>query len=446
MNGWTGKILRVDLSERKVTCFSDQPYADQFLGGRGMASRLYWESILPETRAFDRENCLIFAVGPLVATGVQGARRLTVAGKSPMTYPEGYCFGNLGGFIGAEIKKAGFDGIVIQGQADNPVYLWIRDSEVEIRPASQLWGLNALQTEEMLRRVHGDKARVITTGVAGERKVRTAIIYASRQATATGGFGAVMGSKNLKAIAVLGSGKPLVAENETLRELNRYTSRICTPLTLVAPPLVNATGHADLVEVIGKDSCYQCGIKCNRQLYRYARKLEGPRHCQSMEYYLPWRYGKGNEPVETFFTAPALANDYSLDTFELQSVVDWLYACYNSGTLTEDETGLPLSKIGTREFLEKLLHNIAYREGFGDLLAEGLVRASEKVSDQARARIGYEVAPVCQHDLAPPRAIVAHALIYPLEPRVHQAIIHETLFIQVAWLLNQRRPEISPVI
>jgi aldehyde:ferredoxin oxidoreductase len=164
-----------------------------------------------------------------------------------------------------------------------------------------------------------------------------------------------------------------------------------------------------------------------------------------MEYYLPWKYGQEGEPVETFFAAPAMANDYSIDTFELQSMIDWLYDCHLSGSLTEKETGLPLSRIGTREFLQKLLESIAYREGFGDILAEGLVRASEKVSDRARARLSYEVAPICQHDLAPGRAIVAHALIYPMEPRIHQAAIHEILFVRVAWLLNQRRPDISPV-
>ncbi len=106
MNGWMGLIGRVDLTERKVDYFSTQPYAERYLGGRGMASRLYRETVLPETTAFDSQNQLIFVAGPLVATGVQAASRLSVVGKSPMTYPEGYCFGNLGGFVGPEFKKA----------------------------------------------------------------------------------------------------------------------------------------------------------------------------------------------------------------------------------------------------------------------------------------------------------------------------------------------------
>ena len=141
--------------------------------------------------------------------------------------------------------------------------------------------------------------------------------------------------------------------------------------------------------------------------------------CQSMQYYLPWKFSQKDEPVETFFDAPTLANDYTLESWELESMIDWLYDCYKSGALTEEETGLPLSRIGTREFLEKLLHSIAYREGFGDILAEGLVRAGDKVSDKARALFRYNVAPIGMHDLFPPRILYIMALLYPMEPRIH---------------------------
>ena len=242
-----------------------------------------------------------------------------------------------------------------------------------------------------------------------------------------------------------GTGKPAVADPDKLKELNLYTVKICKRCTLVAPPIVMATGRGHLVEVIGKGRCYQCGLECNRQLYRYGQKLEGYRRCQSMEYYLPWKYSQEEEPVDTFFDAPTLANDYSIDTFELQSMVDWLYACNETGSLTDKETDLPLSKIGTRAFLERLLHSIAYREGFGDIMAEGLVRAGEKVPEKARAMFSNIIAPICMHDLVPPRAIVAHALLYPMEPRVHQPILHEINFVRIAWALNQRQPPATPI-
>ncbi len=440
MHGWMGRILHVDLNDAGITEIPTQPYAEKYLGGRGIASRLYWESVTPQTRAFDPENHLIFMTGPLVATGAQAATRMSVVGKSPMVYPSGYCYGNIGGFFGAELKEAGYDGIVITGRSPEPVYLYINNDKVELRDASSLWGNGTYRVEEMLQEIHGEKARFLTTGVAGENLIRSAIIFGSHQSTATGGFGAVMGSKKLKAIVVKGTGKPSVADTDKLRELNRYTIKICQRVHLAIPPMITATQHGHLLEVIGKGGCDRCGIICIRNLYRYGQRLEGYRRCQAMEYYLPWRYGLEDEPVDTLFDAPTLANDYSIGTFELQNIIDWLYDCYQAGVLTDKETGLPLSKIGTREFLEKLLHSIAYREGFGGILAEGLVRAGEKVSSRAREMFVHSIAPIGQYEQAPPRAIVAHALIYPMEPRVHQPLIHEISFVNAAWSINRMQP------
>jgi len=445
MYGWIGKILHVNLSNSKIAQSSTQLYAEQFLGGRGIASRIYWETVAPEIKAFDPDNRLIFMTGPLVATGTQAATRLSVVGKSPMTFPEGYCYGNIGGFVGAELKKAGFDGVVIEGRAPKPVYLWIHDNEAELRDASSLWGQGAYRAGEMLQQAHGEKVRFITTGVAGERRVRTAVVFASHGSTSSCGFGAVMGAKNLKALVVRGTGRPSVADPDRLKELNRYTIKISKRLRLSIPPLIVSTRHEHLLEVIGKSGCYQCGLECIRGLYQYGQRLEGYRKCQSMEYYLPWRYSREDEPLETFFDAPTLANDYSIETWELENIIDWLYACYQSGVLTEQETGLPLSKIGTREFLEKLLHSIAYREGFGDVLAEGLARVREKVSDKARALFSHFVATIGQNDLFPPRAFVVTALLYPMEPRVHHPLLHEIAFVNAAWFFNQLQPGTTPV-
>ena len=445
MYGWMGKILQVNLSNSEVKTISTQPYAEQYLGGRGIASRIYWETVAPETEAFDPENRLIFMTGPIVATGAQAATRLSVIGKSPMAYPEGYCYGNIGGFVAAELKKAGFDGVVIEGRAPKPVYLWIHDNEAELRDASSLWGQGAYRTGEMLQQAHGEKVRFLTTGVAGENRVRTAVVSASHDSSSSAGFGAVMGAKNFKAVAVRGTGKPSVANPDRLKELNRYTVKISKRIRLSIPPLIVSTKHDHLLEVIGKGGCYQCGLECIRGLYRYGQRLEGYRKCQAQEYYLPWKYSREDEPVETFFDAPTLANDFSICTWELEKMIDWLYACYQSGDLTEKETGLPLSRIGTREFLEKLLHSIAYREGFGALLAEGLVRAGEKVSDKARGKFCYNFAPIGQSDLFPPRAFVAHALLYPMEPRVHHNVLHETSWVNIAWSFNQVQADLSPV-
>jgi aldehyde:ferredoxin oxidoreductase len=445
MFGWMGKILHVNLNNAEIKTIATQPYAEQYIGGRGIASRIYWETVAPETKAFDPENQLVFMTGPMVATGAQAATRLAIVGKSPMTIPDGYCYGNLGGYFPAELKKAGFDGVVIEGRAPKPVYLWINDNEAELLDASLLWGIGAYRTGEMLQKAHGEKAYFLTTGVAGENLVRTAEIVASHHSASSAGFGAVMGSKNFKGMVVRGTGKPLVADPDKLKELNRYTVKISKRVRLSMPPTVAATHHEHLLEVIGKGGCYQCGLECIRGVYRYGQRLEGNRKCQAQGYYLPWKYSQEDEPVETFFDAPTLANDYSIDTWDLESMIDWLYACYQSGALTEQETGLPLSKVGTREFLEKLLHSIAYREGFGDVLAEGMVRAGEKISDEARAMFPYNLAPIGKHDLFPPRVIMVHALLYPMEPRVHHNVLHETAWVYLAWVFHQLDPGLTPI-
>jgi aldehyde:ferredoxin oxidoreductase len=447
MHGWMGKILRVNLTNSKIDQLSTQPYAEQCLGGRGIGAQIYWETVAPEIRAFDPENRLIFMTGPLVATGTSGATQLSVVGKSPMTLPEGYCYGSLGGFVGAELKKAGFDGIIVEGRASKPVYLWIHDGEAELKDASSVWGQNGYRSGEMLQQTHGEKTRFITIGVAGERKVRTAVALASHNCTLSAGFGAVMGSKNLKAMAIRGSGKISVADPEKLKGLYRYTIHISKRIRLSIPPRVAATGHAHLLETIGKGSCYQCGFECIRGLYRYGKREELTENlkCQSMQCYLPWVYSRDDEPVETFFKAPIMVNDYTLESWEIESMVDWLYACYQAGALTAQETGLPLSKIGTREFLEKLLHAIAYREGFGDVLAEGLVRIGDKVSDNARALFSHHVAPMGMHDLFPPRLFPIMALLYPPEPRIHHMNLHEIAFVFAPWSFNKFEPGSTPV-
>jgi aldehyde:ferredoxin oxidoreductase len=181
--GWCGRILKVDFSDLFIQELETRGCAEYFLGGRGIAARLYWDLVPASTGAFDPRNHLIFMTGPIGATGAQGASRFIVTAKSPMTLPEGYCYGNMGGFFGPYLKRAGFDGIVVTGSS----------------------------------------ARFVTTGVAGENLCRTANIMTDNEGSSTGGFGAVMGSKNLKAIVVSGTGNPAVADPESLKKLNQLT-------------------------------------------------------------------------------------------------------------------------------------------------------------------------------------------------------------------------------
>ncbi|MCX7911550.1 MAG: hypothetical protein N2506_01095 [Dehalococcoidales bacterium] len=448
MNGWMGRILHVDLGSLRSVGVPTQLYTGKYLGGRGIASYLYRERVSPGVRAFDPENRLIFMTGPLLATGIPGAARMCVAGKSPMAYPEGYCYGSLGGFFPAALKRAGWDGIIIDGCADKPVYLFISDDRVELRSGSHLWGKNAIEVEQVIGREHGEKACFVTTGTAGEHLVRTATIYGSHQGAVTAGFGAVMGAKKLKAIVVCGTRyQPTVADPARVRELTRYTVKIRNTVSLAITPRIGGTGYGHILKEVGHRRCHQCGMACSKLIYRFGDDpaLEGLRGCQAMEYYLPWTFGRTDEPLKTLFDITPLANDYSIDTFELQYMTEWLYRCYRSGVLTERETGLPLAEIGSRHFLERLLHTIAYREGFGDILAEGMVRAREKLPEKVQAEMPYNVAPIGQHDGVPPRAYIAHALLYPFENRMHPITVHEMTYARMPWLMHIENPKSSPV-
>jgi aldehyde:ferredoxin oxidoreductase len=324
----------------------------------------------------------------------------------------------------------------------------INNDKVELRDAATLWGKGGYKVEEMLKQSHGEKICFITTGVAGENLVRTATLFGSQEATVTAGFGAVMASKKLKGIVVRGTGNnPTVADPVRLKELNRHTLKIKNTVSLAITPRIEMTNHGYILKEVGKRHCYRCGLTCSKLIYRFGDDpaLEGLRGCQSMEYYLPWMYGREDEPIKTVFDAPTLTNDSSIDTFELQHMVEWLYRCYKGGVLTERETGLPLGKIGTREFLEKLLHAIAHREGFGDRLAEGLIRAREMVPDKASALFFNSIAPIGQHDGTPPRAFIAAALLYPFEPRMHPIAIHEMGYLHLPWAMHQTDPKSSPV-
>ena len=315
----------------------------------------------------------------------------------------------------------------------------------EVLDATCLWGKGAYDTGELLLQAHGEKTRFVTTGVAGENRVRSAIIFGSHESTSCAGFGAVMGSKKLKAIAVKGAGRPTVADPKKLKELNRYTIAICNRVTLEAPPIVTATNHAHLVEVIGKGHCDHCGLTCNRQLYRYGKRLEGGAVVNR------WNTTcRGVTRVKRNRSRPSSTrrssrNGYSIGTFELQNIVDWLYAChqgrkpyggrYGPSPFQNRVEGIP----GKASLLDVAPHRLWRRP------RRRLGSSAGRVPQEALDMMSNTVAPTGQYDTFPARAMVAHALLYPMEPRIHQSILHEIGFVRSAWALNQVRPDLSPV-
>lgn len=433
--GYAGKILRVDLSNGQITEISTSDYADRFLGGRGIAAKIYWDEVPPETGAFDAENRLIFALGPMAGIPALGASRWGVFGKSPLTTPEKFNYGNLGGRWGAELKFAGYDGVVVQGKSEKPVYLLISDGKIELKNASDLWGKGTIQTRDLLKAELGDKTKVVAIGPAGENMVSSATLLADNDASGSGGMGAVMGSKNLKAIAVKGIGKKTeVARPERLRELTTYFKGL-------GKDNVPVWGMDFMVygPNTKKEPCYGCLGNCLRIKYTADNGKTGKFMCQSRFFYYAWALGYYGEENDASFHAAKVCDEYGLDTWTLQHLLDWLYTCFNTGILTEEQTGIPMSQIGSVEFIEKIVRMISLREGFGDLLALGREKAAEKIGPEAVALIKHA-------DAYEPRMYITNALIYPFEPREPIQQVHEVglwLAMWSSWVKGTQGAHIS---
>ncbi len=439
-NGWCGKILFADLSSRRLEERETAAYAELYLGGRGIATRIHWEMVGHGVGAFDPGNHLIFMTGPLGGTGAQGAARFVVAGKSPMRQLEGFCYGNLGGYFGPHLKRAGFDGVVISGASEHPVYLLIEDGKAEIRNAEELWGQGVYAVEARLKAIHGKKIRFVTTGVAGENLCRSANLMTDNEGSATGGFGAVMGSKKLKAIAVLGTGNPRVADPDRLRDLNKEAVRLNQrdPLYLPFPP--------EQVRRTGKASCFQCGLDClMRNALKTASGRSVVRKCQAMFVYFPWVMGRPGESAETAVDATGICNDLSLCTMEMSNIIQWLETCHRAGSTIIGKTGLDMSALGTLAFFEKLARMIAHREGFGDILAEGLLRAGDALGEEATRHFANEVAGVGDGATYSAREYPMNGLLYAFEPRQPIAMLHEVSRLVGFWVMHQDNPRSSPV-
>jgi aldehyde:ferredoxin oxidoreductase len=429
----------VDLTSGVIDHLETGIYAEKFLGGRGIASRIYWDEVGPSVAALAPENHLIFMTGPLGATGAQAASRMVVAGKSPMLQPEGFCYGNLGGFFGPYLKKAGYDGLIIKGRSHRPSYLWIHDDNVRVMDAADIWGLGVYAVRDRLKEKHGNQVRFVATGVAGENRCRSATLITDNEGSATGGWGAVMGSKNLKAIAVLGSGRPMVADPQELKKLNKMAVHLCERKPWSPFP-------EDQVRRISRASCYQCGLDCiMRNTYQTASGEKMVRKCQSMFVYYPWVLRRTNESAETAVKATGICNDLSLCTMEMANIIQWLENCHRAGLLSTGDTGLNMDDLGSLDFFTKLTEMIATREGLGDILAEGLLRAGQKLGDAVRAQFSNEVSDVGDGATYSAREYLMNGILYAFEPRQPIAMLHEVSRIIGQWVQHLQYPPSSPV-
>ncbi|HIE23382.1 MAG TPA: aldehyde:ferredoxin oxidoreductase [Candidatus Korarchaeota archaeon] len=405
MFGYVGKVLRVNLSNAKVSHQElDKSLARKYLGGIGFCIRWLYDMTGPETDPLGPENPLIFATGPISGTMWPGSGRLEVAGKSPQTGLIGYS--NSGGHFAPYIKYAGYDAIIIEGTSRKPVYLYVEDGRVEIKDASHLWGLDTWETEDSLREELGEDVKVACIGQAGENLVRMASIVTGKyRVAARTGLGAVMGRKRLKAVVLRGNGGVRVARPKLFMELldkgidsierspfsEHYmefgTTLLVMPMNKIGrfPTKNHCSGVFPKAEMlsgeylvehyrVAKRACFSCWFHCKNVL-----KL-GDEMGDHPEYETICSFGSNlliDDP-EFVIKANWLCDKYGIDTISLGATIAWAMECYEKGLLKKEDVGIEL-KWGDPCLVERLIQMTAFREGFGDLLAEGVKRASKKI-------------------------------------------------------------------
>jgi len=351
LHGWMGKILRIDLNKKKI---SSRPLTNEqselFLGGRGLGVEILFRELPRGVNPLSPENKLIFAAGPLTGTGAPTSGRYSVITRSPLT---GTIFdSNSGGHFGVQFKRTGWDALIIEGRAEKPSYLWIRDNSVDIRSADRIWGSNTHATEDIVRSETEKDAKVACIGPAGERQVLiSSIINDKHRAAGRGGVGAVMGSKNLKAIAVLGSHEISIADREEFTAVARISVEAISknPVTKDALPnygtavLVNVMneigalptmnfqrGYFEDADAISGETirerilekrvaCDACTIACGRETKIPGRERQG----EGPEYETAWSLGAacGVCDLEAVAEANYLCNEYGLDTISTGSTI-----------------------------------------------------------------------------------------------------------------------------
>ncbi|MBA7623874.1 hypothetical protein ES703_31273 [subsurface metagenome] len=408
--GYWGKLLCVDLSreETSVATF-DEGFARKYLGGVGLATRIIYPSVTQNTNPLGPGNVLVFATGPYQAATIASAGRCIAAAKSPLT---GYWGEGLaGGHMGPELKRAGFDAVVITGRAKKPVYLWINDGKAEIRDGSKFWGLETNQVVDALKEAVGDtRATVSSIGPAGENLVKYACIVNDKHGFfGRCGLGAVMGSKNLKAVVVRGTLKPPIANPDKLKAIYKdvlakvkeapftQANRKDGQAMAVVPREENALlpmknwaqdnwtegaakiGTPRMTEElqIKPWACPYCVMGCHRRITNpeYEGETSGP------EYETLGMIGSNLliEDLDAIVRANAICNRYGMDTIELGGILGWAFECYENGLITKEDTdGIEL-KWGNGEALVKMTEKMANREGIGDLLAEGIRACVDRI-------------------------------------------------------------------
>jgi aldehyde:ferredoxin oxidoreductase len=457
--GYHGRILHVDLTSGRLEEEQpDEAFYRLYMGGSALGLYYLLRNTPAKADPLGPENTLVLALSVLTGAPVSGQSRMTAVAKSPLTEAVGDS--QCGGFFPAELKFAGFDAIVIRGRAETPVYLWIKDGTAEIRPATHLWGKVTGVVELMLRQELGDeKIEVLQCGPAGEKMVRfAALMNMSNRANGRTGMGAVMGSKNLKAVAVRGVNKPALADRRAVIDIARWgaahfedsgvyglglygTSEVMNSQnragglptqnwesgTFARAEALDGTTMARTI-LKERDTCYACTVRCKRVVevtdgpYRVDPLYGGP------EYETLATFGSfcGIDDLKAIAYASQVCNMYGMDTISCGATIAWAMDCYERGIMTSEDTGGIELRYGDASVILKVTEMIGSREGVGDLLAEGSARAAAKLGRGAEEL----VVAVKKQELPAhmPQVKRSLGLIYAVNPfgADHQSSEHDT--------------------
>jgi aldehyde:ferredoxin oxidoreductase len=444
VHGYIGKILRVDLSTGDIQSEPlNEAYARAFVGGSGLAARYIYDMVDGDTDPLGPDNPLFFMTGPLVGTSMPSAGRCSVCALSPLTSIWGEA--NTGGFFGPELRFAGYDGIIITGQAEKPVYLSVVQGRAELHDAAGIWGSDSYEAQERVRADLGEpKARVACIGPAGENLVKMAAVMNDHgRAAGRTGMGAVMGSKKLKALAVRGEAKVSLADPDGFKAVVREIIRdLGEDMAVMSLQLAGTACYVDMALMYGdmpiryyqqgewseasdlsgvlmddqygvkNTACYRCPIACGRETRAPSygvERVDGP------EYETLGALGTllMVNDLEAVVYAGHLCNVYGMDTISTGATLALACEMFERGILTAADTGGVELRFGDAEAVHRLIGIMARREGFGDVLAEGSAALAERfgVPDLAVTVNRLEV-PL--HD---PRAFVGMAVSYALSPR-----------------------------
>ena len=443
MAGWIGTILRVNLTEGTIKKEAlDMEAAKKFLGCRGLGVYYYTKDVEPGVDALGPKNNLIFATGALTGTMGTSTGRYEVISRAPLTGT--LAASNSGGYWGPELKYAGYDMIILEGQSEKPVYLDIYNSRVTLKDASDLWGLDVPKTTAAILSKSDPDTKVACIGPAGENQVlMAAIMNDEHRAAGRSGVGAVMGSKKLKAIAVRGTNGVKIGDKEKFLKAVRDSRKLLfdngvtsagLPIygTNVLVNILNSVGslptrnfresYFETADKIGGESltaerlhrnkaCASCVIGCGRVAWsegKFAGEGEGP------EYETAWSFGSdcGIDDLDLVNKANFMCNELGLDTITMGATIAAAMELYEMGVLSKEAAGCEL-KFGNSEAVVALVEATAYRKGFGDELAEGSYRLADKYGH-------VEVSMTCKKQEMPaydPRGIQGIGLNYATSNR-----------------------------